>query len=396
MLNNQISALPDYPFDRLRHLLRSFDPPKGKQPIIMSVGEPQIKPPEFIADILSRHTSDWGKYPPIDGSTSFRRAVADWLLERYNLSDRDIAPDTMILPVAGTREALFLITILGVPRRKKGLRPVVAMPNPFYHVYGGAAAISGAEPLLLSASPESGFLPNIQTLDRTLLERIAVYYFCSPANPQGTAAKMNDLVQAIELARRYDFILVVDECYSEIYNKHPPVGALQAATAIGEGFKNLLVFHSLSKRSSAPGLRSGIVAGDPELIQSFRQLRNYVGPQTPLPILAVAEALWKDRKHVEKVRAFYRKNFDVAEKILKQKFDFYRPDGGFFLWLNVGDGELVTKKLWSEEGVKVLPGAFLGRPNSDGINPGSSFIRVALVNSGSITKTAINAIVKVI
>ncbi len=396
MLNTQISALPDYPFDRLRHLLRGLDPPKGKKPIIMSVGEPQIKPPGFIADILSQHTADWGKYPPIDGSNSFRRAVADWLLERYNLNDQDIEPDTMILPVAGTREALFLITVLGVPRRKKGMRPAVAMPNPFYHVYGGAAAISGAEPLLLSAGPESCFLPNIGALDRALLERIAVYFFCSPANPQGTAAKMSDLVQAIELARRHDFILIVDECYSEIYNKHPPVGALQAAKAIGEGFKNLLVFHSLSKRSSAPGLRSGIVAGDPELIQSFRQLRSYVGPQTPLPILAVAEALWKDRDHVEKIRAFYRKNFNVAESILKQKFGFYHPDGGFFLWLKVGDGELVTKKLWSEAGVKVLPGAFIGRPNSDGINPGSSFIRVALVNSESITERAINAIVKVI
>ena len=396
MLNPQLSKLPPYPFFRLRSLLEPLSPSPHKKPIVLSVGEPSHSPPEMIIEILEKEKHNWGKYPPIEGTATFRHAVADWLKIRYKLTDAYVDPDRMVLPVAGTREALFLISIATVPRVKNGKRPIVAMPNPFYHVYGGAAAITGAEPIYLTASSENGFLPQITELEPATLSRLALFYFCSPANPQGAAASLDQLVKAIDLARRYDFILLVDECYSEIYDKIPPIGALQAAASMGEGVKNVLIFHSLSKRSSSAGLRSGFVAGDPDLIKLFRHLRSYVGPQTPLPILAAAEALWRDERHVKIMRSVYRQNFSCAEKIIEKRFNFYRPDGGFFLWLNVGNGENITKKLWTEAAIKVLPGAYLSHPLVNGKNPGSPFIRVALTHSTNTIKDAIHRIVKAI
>ena len=238
--------------------------------------------------------------------------------------------------------------------------------------------------------------PDITRLDASTLERTAMYYFCSPANPQGAVAGLDVLKAAITLAREYDFVLVADECYAEIYDREPPPGALEACKQLGGGFDNVLVFHSLSKRSNAPGLRSGFVAGDEKLIQPFKRLRNYVGPQVPPPALAASVALWSEESHVEENRRLYRAKFDIAEEILGGRFGFYRPEGGFFLWLDVGDGEAAARKLWAEAGVRVLPGAYIGRDDDSGVNPGSSFIRLALVDDPESTTNALEKIVKVL
>ncbi|MDA0998864.1 MAG: aminotransferase class I/II-fold pyridoxal phosphate-dependent enzyme [Proteobacteria bacterium] len=396
MLNPRLTDLPDYPFDRLRTLLDPIAPETNKPPIMLSVGEPKLPPPKFISEILGGRHDDWGKYPPIDGTPSFRRAVSEWLTRRYDLDAGSIDPDRHVLPVSGTREALYLVSALCVPPEKAGQRPAILMPNPFYHVYGGATAVAGAEPVYLPALAENGFMPDIDAVDPAILDRTALFYLCTPSNPQGTAAPIAVLKRAIELARRHDFVLVVDECYAEIYDRHPPAGGLQAAAELGQGLENLLVFHSLSKRSSAAGMRSGFVAGDPNLIKMFRRLRNYVGPQVALPALEASEALWRDEAHVDAVRAFYRRNFDIAEAAIAGRFGYYRPDGGFFLWLDVGDGERATAELWRKAALRVLPGAYIARPGADGVNPGSRYIRVALVNPPEQTEDAMERLAGVL
>lgn len=396
MLNPRVSDLPDYPFDRLRALFDGVTPPAGMKPLVLSVGEPRHKPPKTIAETLAANADLWGRYPAGDGTPEFRAAVADWLTRRYGLASGAVDPDRHVLPVAGTREALYLISALVVPQRKAGGAPVVAMPNPFYHVYGGAAAVAGAEPAYLPATAETGFLPDIAALDDGILERMALFYFCSPANPQGAVASIERLKDAVRLAREHDFVLVADECYAEIYDREPPAGALQACAALGQGFDNVLVFHSLSKRSSAPGLRSGFVAGDDKLIKPFKRLRNYVGPQVPLPAIAASTALWREETHVEANRALYREKFGLAQDILGGRFGFYRPAGGFFLWLDVGDGEAAARRLWSEAALRTLPGAYIGRPDANGHNPGERYLRLALVDDPETTAEALERLIKVL
>ena len=304
-----------------------------------------------------------------------------------------------MLPVSGTREALFLLALLAVPQSKAGRQPAVLMPNPFYAPYEGAAQLAGAEPVFLSATRETGFLPDLDALTPELLERTALFYLCTPANPQGAAADAAYLARAIGLARQYGFVLAVDECYAEIYLDKPPVGALQVAQGLdhrGKPWANLLVFHSLSKRSSAAGLRSGFVAGDPDLMARFSRLRSYSNAGMPLPVVAASTALWRDEAHVEENRALYRAKFEAAEASLKGRFGYYRPDGGFFLWLDVGDGEEATRRLWAEGAIRVLPGAYLARNNPGEPNPGASFIRVALVNDTETVAQACAAIARIL
>ncbi|CAK0779788.1 hypothetical protein CCP2SC5_970001 [Azospirillaceae bacterium] len=270
LLNNRLSRLSDYPFTRLANLLAEFSPPTGVKQIMLSLGEPQHTPPALIDEALRVNAHLWGKYPPVAGTPEFRAAAGDWLTRRYGLPKGAFDPEVSLLPVAGTREALFMAAQLVTPERKAGQTPVVLMPNPFYAVYQGAGLIAGAEPMLLSATATTGFLPDLETLSPSVLERTSLFYLCSPANPQGSAANLEYLRRALVLARRYGFVLAVDECYSEIYvSNRPPKGALQAALSLSGGndnqglWSNLLVFHSLSKRSSAAGLRSGFVGGGP-------------------------------------------------------------------------------------------------------------------------------------
>lgn len=394
MINPRLAALAEYPFDRLRALLGGITPPPDLTPMVLSVGEPRHPPPALVAEVLARHADGWGRYPPVEGTEGFRHAVANWLRRRYGLAEHTIDPDRHIIPVAGTREALFMAAALAVPESRGGRRPAVILPNPFYHTYFGAAAMSGAEPVLLPATRANGFFPDLDGLDSNTLDRTALCYLCSPSNPQGAIADTAYLRRAIELARAHDFVLIVDECYTDIYNTTPPPGALEVCA--GGDLSNVLVFHSLSKRSSVPGLRSGFVAGDEKLIAAFRRLRTFGGATVPLPVLEVARALWDDDEHAQANRWLYQQKFDLAEQILAGRFGFFRPPGAFFLWLEVDDDERATEALWRKAAIRVLPGRYLGQPNAAGVNPGSGFIRIALIDDIAATEQALRRLVNVL
>jgi N-succinyldiaminopimelate aminotransferase len=323
----------------------------------------------------------WNRYPPVDGTPEFRAAAAAWLTRRYALPPDALDPDRHVAPLAGTKEGLYLLPSLLVgDAAGAGPPPAVLMPDPVYAVYYGAAVMAGAEPVLLPATAATGFLPDLDALPRGLLARTALFYLCSPANPQGAVADLGYLRRAVRLAREHGFLLAVDECYSELWDQAAPPGALAAALAEDGGLGGVVAFHSLSKRSSAPGLRSGFVAGDPLVLARLLRLRAYASPVQPLPVLAAATALWQDEAHVDANRALYRAKVDLAQRRLGDRFGFRRPAGGFFLWLDVGDGVAACRRLWREGGVKVLPGGFLSGAAGDGAEAGAPYVRVALVD----------------
>jgi len=397
MYNTRLDGLTEYPFQRLAALLADAAPEVPAEACIaMSIGEPQHAPPALLHAALARNSEDWGKYPPTAGTPAFRQAVAGWATRRYGLPAGMIEAERHVLPVAGSREALFMAAQLCVPPDKNGRGPTVLMPNPFYQVYFGAAVMNGAEPVFVPATKETGFQPDYARAPRDALNRAAMAYLCTPANPQGTVATLERLKESIILARRHDFVLVSDECYSEIYDETPPPGALQACAALGGDLSNVLVFNSLSKRSSVPGLRSGFVCGDAALIARFGKLRAHGGAVQPVPVLSAAAALWNDEAHVAENRALYRQKFSDAAQILNGRFEFYRPEGGFFLWLNVGDGEAAARALWVKGGIKVLPGGYLARPDTDGRNPGRPYIRVALVHEPAHTAEALQRLRRIL
>ena len=399
-LNPLLDTLSDYPFEALRTLLNPVVPRVNDPPILMSLGEPQHQPPPLLVETLAAHADEWNKYPPMVGTPELRQAIVAWLTRRYRLpatgADGALDPDKHIVNLAGTKEGLYLFSSLVVPRRKHGRRPVVLVPNPYYLVYNGAATMAGADAVFLDATRDNRFMPDLSAIPPETLQRTALFYLCSPANPQGTIASLDYLKQAIGLAREYDFVLAVDECYAEIWDKAPPPGALEACAALGDGFANVVVFHSLSKRSSAAGLRSGFVAGDPRLIAQLRHLRDYGGSQVPLPIQAAAAALWRDEAHVEENRAAYRRKFDIAERLIGDRFGFYRPDGGFFLWLDVGDGEDATLRLWRDAAIRVLPGGYTARAAAGRANPGRQYIRLAIVHDEATLEEAFARIRRVL
>jgi N-succinyldiaminopimelate aminotransferase len=389
MFNDRLDRLGDYPFDRLRTLL-DVDPPRAGQDVIsLALGEPQHPAPEIVRRTVNDSFHLWGKYPPVWGTPEFRAAIVRWMGRRYFIDPAMIDADRCIIPVSGTREALFMIALTAIPETVSGAQPAVLMPNPFYQVYVGAAALSGAEPVFVPAGAETNFLPDYHALDEATLARTALAYFCTPSNPQGTVAPLDQLVSLVELARAHDFIIVFDECYSEIYDREPPPGGIAACAALGGSLANVIVMNSLSKRSSVPGLRSGFVAGDPDLMARFKQVRDYGGAPPPLPLLATAEALWNDETHVEENRALYRAKFDLADRTLSNRLGYYRPDGGFYLWLDVEDGEKAAHLLWTEAALRVMPGAYLSRADASGISPGSRYIRCAMVHDLATTEQAL-------
>lgn len=385
MLNDRVGHLNAYPFRRLASLLADVEPAPDLSPLSMAVGEPQLPTPPILVETLRANEHLWNKYPPAAGLPEWRQAVASWLTTRYKLPAGTIDPDRNVAPAPGTREALFQLALAVVPKSKGGAVPAVCMPNPFYQPYAGAAAYAGAEAVLLSATREQNFMPDLDQLTPALLARTALIYLCSPANPQGTCADLSYITRLITLAREYDVVVAFDECYAEIYDQVPPTGALDACRTMGGGLDNVVVFHSLSKRSSAPGLRSGFVAGDERVIKALLALMEYGGAGMPLPIQAAATALWSDEAHVETVRDCYRQNFQTASRILGNRFGFYKPAGGFFLWLDVGDGEKAARELWRKAALRTLPGAYLSGTSAGGLNPGSSYLRVALVHPPDIT-----------
>lgn len=379
MNQDRVESLAQFhPFTRLNKLLETVQPGGGNTPLLLSLGEPQFQPPAFAVQAIANAKETWAKYPPTLGTPEFRGAAKAWLMRRYGIESAFIDADKMIAPVSGTREALFHIALSAVAMGAPKGKGKVLMANPFYHTYAGAAVVAGGEPAFLPAGPETAFLPDPDAVPADLLREAAMVYLCSPANPQGSVGNADFWQRWLVLARKHDFLIAADECYAEIYSDVPPPGAIQAAQASGS-CDNLLVFHSLSKRSSAPGMRSGFVAGDARYISRQTQLINYGGVAVPLPVLAASTALWSDEVHVAENRARYQASFDLAQQALGPIFGNVKPQGGFFLWLDVGDGEKAAVELWRQAAIKVLPGGYMARVDARGHNPGAAFIRVALV-----------------
>jgi N-succinyldiaminopimelate aminotransferase len=382
------------PFVRLTELIAGIEP--GKPPINLSVGEPQHPVPSFVGPTLAAHVADFGRYPANKGIEPFRRAVAEWLGRRYKLK-RPIDPEHEVLVLSGTREGLFLAAIAArrwvAPRVGK---PVMLIPNPFYAAYAAGALAADCEPVYLPATRKSRFLPDLDVLDDALLARTVACYIASPSNPQGAVADRAYLDKLAALARRFGFLVFADECYCEIYSEHAPPGMLEAS---GPDFANVVVFHSLSKRSNLPGLRVGFAAGDRRFLGSYLELRNVAAPQVPTPAQYVAIAAYGDEPHVQENRTLYSAKFDLADQIIGDRYGYERPDGGFFLWLDVskqGGSEAVTKRLWAEAGVRVVPGRYLARNQTDGSNPGADYIRVAMVQDKAATAEALHRLVAVL
>lgn len=368
----RFDSLPDYAFPRLRKLL---DPhPAGAEPIAMTIGEPRHPMPAFVAEVMAANIGGFAVYPPNDGTPELLAAISGWLGRRYGV---DVSEDRLMV-LNGTREGLFNAAVALCPEEKNGARPVVLMPNPFYQVYAVAALAMGAEPVYVPATAATGFLPDYGALPAEVLDRVGIAYLCSPANPQGAVASREYWAELLRLAEKHDFRVFADECYSEIWRVAPPPGALQVAAEVGADPERVCVFHSLSKRSNLPGLRSGFVAGGRESIARIRQLRSFAGAPLPLPVQRVSERAWSDEAHVAENLALYQAKFRIADEIFAGVQGFQNPDGGFFLWLPVDDGEAAAVKLWRETGVRVLPGAYLSR-DVGGDNPGKGYIRVALV-----------------
>ncbi len=372
-------------------MLNGLEP--GLSPIALSVGEPQGPVPAFVAEILAREAAGFSKYPPIQGSDALRAAIAGWLTRRFSLPAGMIDADRMILPLNGTREGLFMAAISVTPETKASARPTVLLPNPFYSAYPAGALASGAEPVFVNATAESGFLPDFAALPRDLLDRAAAVFIASPSNPEGAVADLAYWKRLFELSDRHGFVILSDECYSEIHPEGaPPPGALEAAHRLGRGIDRLLVFNSLSKRSGLAGVRSGFVAGDPALMGPYRDLRSNAGPQVSGPLQAVSAHAWGDEAHVAANQAIYRANMAIAAETLGGRNSFRLPEAGFFLWLRVGDGVAAARRLWVEAGLRIVPGAYLA--NDAGIgekpgNPGVDYVRVALVNDSETTRAAL-------
>jgi aspartate/methionine/tyrosine aminotransferase len=368
----RFSNLPDYAFPRLRKLLDAHAP--GGDPIAMTIGEPRHPMPDFVGPILAANLAGFGVYPPNDGTPELLSAITGWIQRRYGAT----LAQEQVMVLNGTREGLFNACVALCPETKGGKTPVVLMPNPFYQVYAVAALSVGAEPVYVPATAATGFLPDYASLPSAVLDRVTIAYLCSPANPQGAVASRAYWRDLLALAEKHDFLIFADECYSEIWRSAPPPGALEVAAEMGANPERVFTFHSLSKRSNLPGLRSGFVAGGTQGIAQMRKLRSFAGAPLPLPIQRVSEAAWADEAHVIENRALYQDKFRAADAIFAGLQGFECPEGGFFLWLPVEDGEAAALKLWRETGVRVLPGAYLSR-DAGGQNPGKTYLRVALV-----------------
>jgi aspartate/methionine/tyrosine aminotransferase len=382
--------LPDYAFPRLRALLDAHAP--GGEPIAMSIGEPTHAYPAIVAEALAANAGGYGKYPPNEGTAELRAACADWLGRRFGAT---VDPDRQVLALNGTREGLFMACLALCPETKSGARPAVLLPNPFYQCYAAAALAAGAEPVYVNATAETGHLPDFAALPRETLDRAAVAYLCSPANPQGAVATMDYWRALLRLAEAHDFRILADECYSEIWRDAPPVGALEAAKAEGADPERVVVFHSLSKRSNLAGLRSGFCAGGPQAVAAMLRLRSYGGAPCPIPAQAAAAACWRDEAHVTLNRKLYAEKYALADAILGNLPGYAAPEAGFFLWLRVGDGEAAATRLWREAGVRTLPGSYLSRPTPQG-DPGKAYLRVALVADAARTRAGLEAIARVL
>jgi len=341
----------------------------------MTIGEPKHAMPEWVAETVAKHAHEFAKYPPNDGTPELQLAIADWVQRRYGVT---IDGGTQVLPLNGTREGLYNAAMALCPEQKNGAKPKILIPNPFYQVYMIASISVDAEPVFVPATRENDHLPDFTKLSDETLDQTAIAYMCSPSNPQGAVASYEYWADLIRLAEKHDCRIFADECYSEIYRDTPPAGALQVAQDLGADPERVVIFHSLSKRSNLPGLRSGFAVGGPKSVAQMKQLRNYAGAPLPLPLLRVAETVWADEDHVIENRRQYVEKYAIADEVFAGVQGYESPQAGFFLWLPVTDGEEAALKLWQETGVRVLPGAYLAKDTPAG-NPGKNYIRVAMV-----------------
>ena len=378
-MNHALQQLQPYPFEKLRGLLAGAQPPADKEPIALSIGEPKHRSPAFVAEALAANLDQLAVYPSTLGIPALREAIAGWCERRFGLAAGGLDPARQVLPVNGTREALFAFTQAVVNRGDDAL---VVSPNPFYQIYEGAALLAGAQPHYLPCLAQNGFNPDFDAVSAETWQRCQILFLCSPGNPTGALIPLETLKTLIGLADQYDFVIAADECYSELYfdEQQPPAGLLSACAALGRNdFKRCVVFHSLSKRSNLPGLRSGFVAGDAEILQPFLLYRTYHGCAMPVQTQLASVAAWNDEAHVRANRALYREKFDAVLDILGPVLDVQRPDGGFYLWAKtpVDDAEF-TRRLFAEQHVTVVPGSYLSR-EVEGFNPGAGRVRLALV-----------------
>lgn len=386
MYSERFSNLPAHVWPRLRALLDGHE--GGGTPIHMTIGEPKHAFPAWVTDEITKHAEGFNKYPPNDGSPELRGAIAAWIARRYGV---EMDPDSEVMALNGTREGLYNAVIALCPPTKNGETSAILMPNPFYQVYMIGAISGAAEPIMVPATAETGHLPDFASLPEDVLRRTTAAYLCSPANPQGVVASRDYWAELIALAEKYDFLIFADECYSEIYRDTPPTGALEVVKELGTDRNRVVIFHSLSKRSNLPGLRSGFAASGPETMREIKQLRNYAGAPLPLPLQQAAAAVWADEAHVKENRALYQEKYAIADRIFGNVPGYASPEAGFFLWLPVEDDEAAALRLWRETGVRVLPGSYLAQ-NVDGVNPGQNYIRVALVAPKDETTRGLEAI----
>lgn len=378
-MNPGFEGLHPYPFEKLRALNEGATPPEALSHIALSIGEPKHATPSIISEAVLTHLHHLSNYPATLGTPELRQSIVDWLVTRFDLPYGSLSTQKNILPVNGTREALFAFAQAMIDPAADSL---VMMPNPFYQIYEGAALLAGAEPTYLNCDAQNGFIPDFDAIDEKTWDRCRILYLCSPGNPTGAVVDTETLQKLITLAQKHDFIIASDECYSEIYfdEAHPPVGLLQAAAAMGhDSYENCVVFHSLSKRSNSPGLRSGFVAGDARVLEAFFRYRTYHGCAMPLHHQAASSVAWRDEEHVSENRKLYRAKFDAMLEILEGVVEIEHPDAGFYLWPQTPIVETdFARKLYAEQNVTVLPGSYLSRDTATG-NPGKNRVRMALV-----------------
>ncbi len=379
-MNPNLDLLHPYPFEKLNQLKQGITPPQDKKHIALSIGEPKHVTPEFIHEALNRNIVGMGKYPTTKGIPELRLAIADWISLRFDIAISDICAETQVIPVSGTREALFSFAQAVVDSSKPDA--TVIMPNPFYQIYEGAAIISGAEPYFLNTTEASDYLPDFDSVPDEIWQRCQLIFVCSPGNPTGTVISEQEQKKLITLAEKFDFIIASDECYTEIYDdeNNPPQGLLETAYNMGNtAFKRCIMFQSLSKRSNAPGLRSGFVAGDAEILKTYLLYRTYQGSALPLPTQHASIAAWKDEAHVKENRVLYRQKFSTFIDILKGVCTINKPPASFYIWLKTSiDDADFAQRLFEQENITVLPGSFLSR-DAHKINPGKNHVRIALV-----------------
>lgn len=380
-MNPDLALLQPYPFEKLAQLKGAVTPASQLEHLALSIGEPKHPTPQIITEALIEHLHGLGQYPTTRGLDSLRETVTTWLSQRFNIQQSQLDPQRHVLPVSGTREALFSFAQCIINKQQQG---IVAMPNPFYQIYEGAALLAGAQPYFINCDESNNYLPDYDAVDENVWQQCQLLYICNPGNPSGAVHTEQQLRQLITLAQRYDFVIAADECYSEIYFEDgiKPTGLLQVSAAMGNTeFKNCIVFHSLSKRSNVPGLRSGFVAGDPSIIGEYYRYRTYHGCTLPIPTQHASIAAWSDEKHVAHNRALYQEKFSRVIELIDDSLGLRRPDAGFYLWAKtpIADDKF-AQKLYQQQNITVLPGQYLSRETKQG-NPGKNHVRMALVAS---------------